>query len=435
MGPRLQIAAIFICGAIALPAAAFTGRMMWINELTQVSLAIENYETVLHRLPHDIIGADGKPLLSWRVAVLPFVEHDNLYKKFRLHEPWDSLTNDALSAEPNPFRHRWSYKAETLTGVVIPRGPGTFWGDGGKRTLKDVKGDPARTILLVEVAEDAAPVWTEPRDLRFDPENPRNGLGWHWPTGFSGERSCFAIFADGKVRLLSGLLSDEQLRGLFSGECTHSLVLNWYETATQVPGGWGILPTFAVGLLAIVGGLATTWRLIGGRTVSPGESLWLVLGMEYLVFLTTFMTRFEYSLLSSGYWVGSRLYMDLVLPARLAGLAMCVPAWLGCARRPAWWVLWAGFFALMSLACCDALVPDMMRCPEHALVTMPAPFVMAVTGFIAILLTWVNGLDPACNQKLHWAGVFACFVPLIWFCVWWNGGYAYHGSWFVRIRE
>ena len=38
----------------------------------------------------------GKPLLSWRVHLLPFLEENELYEQFKLDEPWDSPHNIKL---------------------------------------------------------------------------------------------------------------------------------------------------------------------------------------------------------------------------------------------------------------------------------------------------------------------------------------------------
>ena len=43
-----------------------------------------------------IYSKDGKPFLSWRVALLPYLEQIPLYNKFKLDEPWDSPHNKAL---------------------------------------------------------------------------------------------------------------------------------------------------------------------------------------------------------------------------------------------------------------------------------------------------------------------------------------------------
>src|SRR5262245_56643165 len=156
----------------------------------------------------------------------------------------------------NPYAHPWFAYDSGRTGVAMPRGPRTFWGDGGRRTIADVKGDPARTILLIEVDEHHAPFWSAPRDLIFDPQDPRKGPGWHWQYGFMRERGCFALFADGRVRMISEYVSDDELRQLFSGESTASLKLNWREAMFRLPRyGWLIAPTLAIALAASIGGL------------------------------------------------------------------------------------------------------------------------------------------------------------------------------------
>jgi uncharacterized protein (TIGR03067 family) len=58
------------------------------NNLQQIAIAIHNYHSTHNHLPqHAICSKDGKPLLSWRVAILPYVEQDQLYKQFKLDEP------------------------------------------------------------------------------------------------------------------------------------------------------------------------------------------------------------------------------------------------------------------------------------------------------------------------------------------------------------
>src|SRR5262249_29159759 len=39
------------------------------------------------------------PLLSWRVAILPYIGQRALYQRFRLNEPWDSKHNKKLLAQ------------------------------------------------------------------------------------------------------------------------------------------------------------------------------------------------------------------------------------------------------------------------------------------------------------------------------------------------
>src|SRR5262245_6222164 len=66
------------------------------TNLQQVALAFHNYHDIHGVLPTNQFSKDNKPLLSWRVQILPFVEQEALYKQFKLDEPWDSPNNKKL---------------------------------------------------------------------------------------------------------------------------------------------------------------------------------------------------------------------------------------------------------------------------------------------------------------------------------------------------
>src|SRR5207248_977514 len=59
------------------------------NNLKQMALAMHNYASNMGDAfpPAAISDKDGKPLLSWRVAILPYIEQDDLYKELQLDEP------------------------------------------------------------------------------------------------------------------------------------------------------------------------------------------------------------------------------------------------------------------------------------------------------------------------------------------------------------
>src|SRR5262249_52470248 len=72
-------------------------RMISSNNLKQIGLAMHMYHDNYGKLPASAIySKDGKPLLSWRVAILPYIEQEALYKEFHLDEPWDSEHNKKL---------------------------------------------------------------------------------------------------------------------------------------------------------------------------------------------------------------------------------------------------------------------------------------------------------------------------------------------------
>src|ERR1044071_8451352 len=98
------------------------------NDLKVIGLALHNYADLNKTLPPAaILGQDGKPLLSWRVAILPWLEQNTLHKQFNLNEPWDSEHNKKLLASMPRY-----YGAEgTETHYRVFTGKGTAF-EGSK---------------------------------------------------------------------------------------------------------------------------------------------------------------------------------------------------------------------------------------------------------------------------------------------------------------
>src|SRR5262249_13314511 len=73
--------------------------------LHRLAGAIYSYLDEHKHFPQNITDKSGKPLLSWRVAILPFLDLDFLYRQFNLDEPWDGPNNRKLAAfMPDVFR-------------------------------------------------------------------------------------------------------------------------------------------------------------------------------------------------------------------------------------------------------------------------------------------------------------------------------------------
>lgn len=160
-----------------------------IHHLKQIGLALHNYHAVHGRFPPPAIaGPDGTPLLSWRVALLPFLEGgDALYREFRLDEPWDSPTNARLIARmPETFR---THHPDGQTALLAPVGPGTLWDGPQGQPIAAVPDGTSNTIAVVEA--DRPVPWTKPEDLDY----PASGSFQHlYGSGF------VALFTDGSVR-------------------------------------------------------------------------------------------------------------------------------------------------------------------------------------------------------------------------------------------
>ena len=68
------------------------------NDLKQLGLGTHSYTDANNDYlpPAAIADKNSKPLLSWRVLLLPYMGEDSLYNEFHLDEPWDSDHNKKL---------------------------------------------------------------------------------------------------------------------------------------------------------------------------------------------------------------------------------------------------------------------------------------------------------------------------------------------------
>ncbi|MFT5091804.1 MAG: hypothetical protein ACI93T_000619, partial [Porticoccaceae bacterium] len=115
------------------------------------------------------VDADGKPLLSWRVLLLPYLDHKPLYDKFRLDEPWDSSHNrQLLNRMPNTYRlHTRGNSSRTMTDYVAVVGEETLWPYTESRNYDSISDGSSHTLLVAEFVGHDIP-WTKPEDLHFD---------------------------------------------------------------------------------------------------------------------------------------------------------------------------------------------------------------------------------------------------------------------------
>jgi hypothetical protein len=174
------------------------------NNLKQIALAMHNYHDSFNGFPPAAIcDKKGKPMLSWRVAILPFIEQDQLYKEFHLDEPWDSEHNKKLLAKmPRVYAMPDTAKqGETKTHYRV------FYGNGAgfelllPTRIQDITDGTSNTCMVVEAAE--AVEWSKPNDLEYDPKkDPRKMLRWV-------NDVCQAALFDGSVRAVNKKTSEQ----------------------------------------------------------------------------------------------------------------------------------------------------------------------------------------------------------------------------------
>jgi hypothetical protein len=148
------------------------------NNLKQIGWAVHNYHDVYGFMPNNVYSKNGKPLLSWRVLLLPSfeAEEQQLYKEFKLDEPWDSAHNKKL-IEKMPKLYA-PIRVKAKPGETFYRGftgPDTVFEAKKRLLLTDITDGTSNTTLVVEAGEPV--IWTKPDDLPFDPAKPLPRLG------------------------------------------------------------------------------------------------------------------------------------------------------------------------------------------------------------------------------------------------------------------
>ena len=121
----------------------------------------------------------GKPLLSWRVHILPYMEESQLYNQFHLDEAWVSPHNCALiDRMPAVYRSPMSSSKEKgRTNYLLPVGNGAAFQAGKPTQIMDIQDGTSNTVMVLEVDDDHAVTWTKPDDWKYDPKHPMQGLG------------------------------------------------------------------------------------------------------------------------------------------------------------------------------------------------------------------------------------------------------------------
>jgi hypothetical protein len=183
------------------------------NNLKQIALALLNYHDVHKAFPAAVmLGPDGKTRHSWRVAILPYIEEQNLHKMYNFNEPWDSENNKKLLNHiPPVFQHPSTKGKSTNTSYYVLTGiGGIFQEEAAKKGtgFAAIRDGTSNTILAVEANRDTP--WTKPEDISFDVDGQLPKLGGFAVEGFS------AAFGDGSVRFISAGIDSTVLKALFT---------------------------------------------------------------------------------------------------------------------------------------------------------------------------------------------------------------------------
>lgn len=176
------------------------------KNLKEIGLGWHNFESVFGHLPGNQLDKKGMALLSWRVQILPFIEQDELYKQFKLDEPWDSDHNKKLIDKIPKIYAPVRGKADSgMTFYLSFTGKNSVIKPGQKSTLATIPDGTSNTLMVAEAAKPV--IWTKPDDLVYDgKEVPKlGGL-------FDGK--FHAVFCDGHYLRFKKGINDTLLGSL-----------------------------------------------------------------------------------------------------------------------------------------------------------------------------------------------------------------------------
>jgi len=166
-------------------------------------------------MPGNIVGPDGKVLMSWRVNILPYIEQDNMYRQLDMTKAWDDPKNaKVLEKMPELFRvfGREAEKGKTFLQMpsspkVLPGGS-PFLVPGRRTTMASITDGTSNSIMVLEATD--AVNWAKPDDMLFDPtKTPK--------VGAQGQKWFFALMGDGSVRSVRReKLTDRDLKAMIT---------------------------------------------------------------------------------------------------------------------------------------------------------------------------------------------------------------------------
>jgi len=188
-------------------------RMQCSNNEKQMGLALHNYHDGYGALPPlYTVDDEGKPLHSWRVLILPYIEQSALYDQIRLDEPWDSEHNrqfhdqmpDIFKCPSNPTGVNGCCYSAIAGGIFIPA---TEVESVVGKKFQAITDGLSNTLAIVEVKESFC--WMDPTaDITLEEFEQGIRVGSYHAGGFNG------VMMDGSVRFLSDVIPSETRRAL-----------------------------------------------------------------------------------------------------------------------------------------------------------------------------------------------------------------------------
>jgi hypothetical protein len=139
------------------------------KHMSQIYVALQHYNANHGAFPpRYVTSADGMPLYSWRLLLLPYLDEGGAYSAAHLDKAWSAGENAFLLARtPESFAPVRDDVPDGHTQFVAVSGEGMFWADDvGVRNV-DIRSRAASLVMFVELPEGSV-AWTEPSDITVD---------------------------------------------------------------------------------------------------------------------------------------------------------------------------------------------------------------------------------------------------------------------------
>ena len=221
------LVAILVCGGVMAAfywqfadiATEFSVQADCSDNLKRIGLAMHNYHDTYKCFPAAVLTDENdRPMRSWRVAILPYLEEAVHYDMYDFNEPWDDPNNSLLldvyiSAYRCPDD---SVLGPGMTSYLMIVGEGTVGGlPNGEVSFADIRDGTSNTIMAMEVGN-AGVSWAEPRDITveeavtFVTDPAASPFSHVHPEGVN------VLLADGSIRCLPNSIDPDMLRAMLT---------------------------------------------------------------------------------------------------------------------------------------------------------------------------------------------------------------------------
>lgn len=225
------VVSLLLCAGILTPSiwqAREAARVSSCNcNLKQIGLALHNYKATYGTLPPAYVADEqGRPMHSWRVLLLPFLDQVELYEAYDFSEPWNGPNNSKLlnripkfyicpswTPRPPSIARSPIFSPLTLlactgtssvphtittTSYAAAFGPHCAFRGATGVAFDEFPDGVSNTVMIGEAAGASIP-WTKPEDIDVAKHPKLND-----PQGFSSDHHDRVQFSlgDGSVRSL-----------------------------------------------------------------------------------------------------------------------------------------------------------------------------------------------------------------------------------------